>query len=325
MTASGDPFYILSIDGGGFRGVFAAHLLKRIEDTWRVTWPDRFHMFAGTSTGAILAAGLATGVSATDLLDFYLRHGPEVFARTFYSWLGGRGALSSRYCSRTLHSALTDCLPNKTLGEITVPLLIPSVDIGNGCVHVLKSAYDPEFTRDTTVPLVDAVMSSCSAPIYFDPHDGVEPYRLADGGLWANNPSLAAFIDAQYRCGRQRDSIRILSIGSGTSTIFYPRVYSTWSDRLFARFQGWGLLTRWKRKRLLDLILNLQSESTHNMLMLLLGENRHDPERLLRLSFKTDRALELDNTRVADDLISSADHTFTHHSAKIADFLNLRR
>lgn len=323
--SSSDPFYILAIDGGGFRGVFAAHLLKRIEDTWRVKWPDRFHMFAGTSTGAILATGLATGVSATDLLGFYRRHGSAVFAHTLRSWLGGRGALSSRYRSGTLLSALTDCLPTKTLGEISVPLLIPSVDIGNGCVHVLKSAYDPEFTRDVDVPLVDAVMSSCSAPIYFDPHDGVVPYRLADGGLWANNPSLAAFIDAQYRCGKDPTSIRILSIGSGTSTVFYPKASANWLARRITRLQGWGLVTRWKRKRLLDLILNLQSESTHNMLMLLLGEDRHSPKQILRLSFETDRPLELDNTRVADDLIGRADKLFTHSAAKIADFLNLRR
>lgn len=319
--SSSDPFYILAIDGGGFRGVFAAHLLKRIEDTWRVNWPDRFHMFAGTSTGAILAAGLATGVSAKNLLGFYKDHGPSVFRRRCF----GLGILGSRYGSSNLRTALADCLPDRTLGQITVPLLIPSVDIGNGCVHVLKSAFDPEFKRDTDVPLVDAVMASCSAPTYFDPHDGVAYYRLADGGLWANNPSLAAFIDAQYRCGQEPDSIRILSVGSGTSTVFYPKVPAGPLTRWLNGLQGWGVATRWKGKRLLDLILNLQSESTHNMLMLLLREDRHNPKQILRLSFETDRTLELDNTQEADDLVGRADKLFTHNAAKIADFLNLRR
>ena len=62
-----DLFYILSVDGGGFRGAFSAHLLKRMEETWSFAWRDRFQMFAGTSTGSILAAGLAAGLAANPL------------------------------------------------------------------------------------------------------------------------------------------------------------------------------------------------------------------------------------------------------------------
>lgn len=323
MPTRHEPFYILSVDGGGFRGLFAAHLLKRIEENWEVNWPEKFNMFAGTSTGAILAAGLATGQRAHTLLDFYRRHGKGVFRRQTRFWCGLGGFFSSRYRTDALKSGLRECLPDLTLGSIHVPLLMPSVDIGNGCVHVLKSGYDPEFTRDKSVPLVDAVLSSCSAPTYFDPHDGIAPYQLADGGLWANNPSLAAFIDAQVRCGRSPDSIRILSIGTGTGTVFYPKTLPGLSGRLIARLQGWGLCTRWKRKRLLDLILNLQSENTHNMLLLLLREDRHDPKQILRLTFRTDTNLELDNVHTADDLLGRADKTFTHHAAKIAAFLQL--
>ena len=85
------------------------------------------------------------------------------------------------------------------LGQVKIPLILPAVDIGNGCVHVLKSNYDPTFTRDYKVRVSDAVLASCSAPTYFDPIVIDDKYRLVDGGLWANNPSLVATIDAKYR------------------------------------------------------------------------------------------------------------------------------
>ncbi len=72
----GKPFYILSIDGGGFRGLFAAHLLKRMEEEWQIDWRNRFGLMAGTSTGAILTAGLACGKSAAQLgpVDIHIVH-----------------------------------------------------------------------------------------------------------------------------------------------------------------------------------------------------------------------------------------------------------
>ena len=73
------PFYILSIDGGGFRGLFAAHLLKRIEEAWQIDWRSRFRLLAGTSTGAILSAGLACGKTAVQLAEFYKTHGEAIF------------------------------------------------------------------------------------------------------------------------------------------------------------------------------------------------------------------------------------------------------
>ncbi len=188
---------ILSIDGGGYRGVFAAHVLRRIEQEFSASWQSDFSLIAGTSTGSIIAAGLACGVSARDICELYKLRGHEIFEKRPHSRLG---IAASRYSSSNLQSILTDVFGDKTLGEVKIPLLIPSTDIGNGRVHVLKSAYDPEFHRDPTVPIVDAILASCSAPTYFDPHVTGQ-YMLADGGLWANNPSLVAAVEAKKRLG----------------------------------------------------------------------------------------------------------------------------
>lgn len=191
-------FKILSIDGGGIRGVYPAHILRCIEERLQVNVVDTFDMIAGTSTGSIIAAGVATGVPAADIVAMYKEHGAGIFCnkRFVLPVKGVQPMFDSIYHARYLENVLTEVFQDKRLGDIEKPLLLPSTDIGNGCVHVLKSGYSKDFTRDNKVLVKDAVLASCSAPTYFDPRR-LNEYLLADGGLWANNPALAAVIDAQ--------------------------------------------------------------------------------------------------------------------------------
>lgn len=321
--ATDRPFLILSIDGGGYRGAYAAHILKRIEEEWAPDWRSLFGMFAGTSTGSILAAGLACGIPAEKLARVYEEHGSEIFRRRLRSRFDVLKILTSRYSNRALRSRLDEEFKDVTLGEVPVPLIIPAVDIGKGCVHVFKSKFKAGFVRDPGVRVVDAVLASCSAPTYFDPIELGRTYQLADGGLWANNPSLVASIDAHYRLQVSLAAIRVLSIGTGNSKAYYPRRGSWWRDYLFRSWQGWGLATRWRGSKLLDLILNLQADTAHNMLCLLFREDPQDPASVLRLTFESDLALPLDSTRKHPDWVSIADHTFTHNADRIKAFLGL--
>ncbi len=317
------PFYILSIDGGGYRGLFAAHILRRMEESWGLNWHQQFGMFAGTSTGSIIAAGLASNISAKKLSEFYITHGKKIFRKRWSSRLDFLKILTSKYSSTTLQSLLEDVLGSTTLGEVPVPLIIPAVDIGNGCVHVFKSKYADGFIRDPGVKLSEAVLASCSAPTYFDPHivDGM--YQLVDGGIWANNPSLVAVIDAQYRLKAPLSDIRVLSLGTGKSKTFYPRSEGWWKDWFIRSWQGWGFATRWKRSKLLDLILNLQSDSAHNMLCLLFNESPLASTRVFRMTFESDQCLPMDAVCHGDDWITRADHCFTHNAPKLKEFLGL--
>ncbi|MYC12760.1 MAG: patatin-like phospholipase family protein [Gemmatimonadetes bacterium] len=318
------PFYILSFDGGGFRGIFAAHILKRMEEEWQIDWQKQFGILAGASTGAILAAGLACNLTAAQLTKFYETHGRAIFTSRLRSRFDPFKLFTSRYSSRKLKELLEKELGDTLLGQVEIPLILPTVDIGNGCVHVLKSKYNNTFTRDCKVRVSDAVLASCSAPTYFDPVVIDDKYRLVDGGLWANNPSLVAAIDANYRLKIPLEDIRVLSIGTGKSKVFYPRSEDKFRDCLLRSWQGWGFVTRWKRSKFIDLILNLQSENAHNMLCLLFGESPLDSKQVLRLNFESDQPLPLDSVSKRDDWISVADHTFTHHSPKIAQFLSIK-
>ena len=130
-----------------------------------------------------------------------------------------------------------------TLGQIKTPLILPSVDIGNGCVHVFKSKYDNHFLRDPGVRVSDAVLASCAAPTYFDPVVIAGKYRLADGGLWANNPSLVAAIEAHYRLQVPLQRVKVLSIGTGKGNAFYPLRLNRLTRPPASQLAGLGL--RW--------------------------------------------------------------------------------
>ena len=182
---------ILAIDGGGFRGVYSAHLLKRMEEEFGVDWREDFALLAGTSTGSIIAASLAIGKSPSEVLSMYSKHGFDIFRKPFGLRLG---LFESKYPDSELRHVLNNFFGDSKLGDIETPLIIPATDIGNGCVHVFKSTYHNKFFRDKDVRLADAVLASCSAPTYFPPMllPGEQPYLLADGGLWANSPWIIA-------------------------------------------------------------------------------------------------------------------------------------
>jgi len=300
-------FRILTIDGGGLRGIYPAFILKRMEEEFKITWNKDFQLIAGTSTGSIIAAGLACGKSASDMLSLYEKHAQTIFHRRLFHRFG---LLGSRYHNNGLKIALDEAFGDIRLGEVCTPLIIPSTNIGNGCVHVFKSAYDPGFVRDKNVFVKDAVLASCSAPTYFDPCTVME-YALADGGLWANNPALVAAIDAKRRLKISLDQLSVLSLGTGTSKQFYPQ-----KKRWYFRFMGWGFATRWQRQNFIAMLLNLQSETATNMLGLLL-----DKSQILRLSFESDQPLPLDDLREIQDLKARADQSFTYNAHKIKKFI----
>lgn len=304
-------FKILSIDGGGIRGVYPAHILKCFEEKLGINLLESFDMIAGTSTGSIIAAGVACDIRATEIVNMYKEHGEDIFkkkkSRIPFKKLRNitQPLLESVYDCGSLYKVLKGVFNDSTLGQIAKPLILPATDVGNGGVHVFKSAYDPTFNRDRLVKVRDAVLASCSAPTYFDPHK-VDEYLLSDGGLWANNPALVAVIDAQKRLRINYDDIQVVSIGTGHSKVAYGLKYKG----------DWGLATGWRHKEFISFMLSLQSQSALNYLKLHLK-----PEQILRIDFESDTDLPLDDVSEIDNLISLADKNFTYGSKEISNFV----
>lgn len=209
---------ILSIDGGGIKGVFPAAFLASIEEEIDRPVAEYFDLIVGTSTGGIIAIGLGLGFSAHDLLNFYEREGPEIFG-------GNRGLRllksvnSSKYDSGPLRRALVGALGARKLGESNTRLVIPALDLESGRVHVKKTAHHARCERDFRDDAVDVAMATASAPTYFPTYRSQRGVPLIDGGVWANNPSGVAAVEAIGVLGWQQGSINLLSVGCTDSLL----------------------------------------------------------------------------------------------------------
>ena len=293
-----NAFHILALDGGGTRGIYSAQILASIEQATGAPIKKQFDLIAGTSTGSIVAGAVAAGIPMAKIVELFRTESPRIFRKRWFSWLH----VQSKYPRPPLGQIVRSYLPDVTLGEISTPLMITSSDISTGGVHVFKSRYLKDlgepYVRDGYVALSDAILASCVAPTYFDPMP-VGDFLLADGGLWANNPSIIALTEAVSKFGRLVSEVRILSIGTGHSVSLYTE------HRL------WGLLTGWGRRKLVSYVLRLQSDASANMAKLLLAD------RYLRL----DPEIEpwgLDDTKHLDSLKALATRDFTQRSEAIA-------
>ena len=260
-------FHILALDGGGARGIYSAQVLAHMEGTLNIPIRDCFDLIAGTSTGSIIAGAATTGIPLKEVVELFDEHASRIFPKR-----GPRlGLLGSKYSRRPLEEVVRGCLPDVTLGEISAPLLITSSNISTGDVQVFKSRYMEElgepYVRDRDTPLVEAILASSAAPSFFDPVQ-IDESLLADGGLWANNPSILAVAEALSKFNRTVEQIHVLSVGTG-----HPA-------KMYTPSRSWGLATGWGHRKLVSYFLNLQSQSSTNMAGLILGKRyiRLDPE-----------------------------------------------
>ncbi|WP_353270574.1 patatin-like phospholipase family protein [Wolbachia endosymbiont (group A) of Hedychridium roseum] len=206
--------YILSVDGGGIRGIIPAIILAEIEKRTRKRVAEIFDLIAGTSTGGIVVAGLCKKdkpqYSANDLVEFYREYGPYIFKSSFFR----RSILSWFHCAQYPHKNIESVL-DKYFGEDILKktlsnLLITSYDINNNCPFFFKS------WKEGNIKLKDALRATTAAPTYFIPkHLKINQIDrvLVDGGVFANNPAACA-----YASGKRlfpNDDILLLSIGTG--------------------------------------------------------------------------------------------------------------
>ena len=301
--AQDSAFHVLALDGGGARGIYSAQILACIEQLKGAPVKEHFDLIAGTSTGSIIAGAAAVGIPMARVVELFADESPRIFRKR---WLGSFH-IRSKYSRRSLEQVVRTCVSGLTLGEITTPLMILGSDISTGGVHVFKSRYMKDlgepYVRDADVVLSDAILASCAAPTYFDPVP-VGDFLLADGGLWANNPSIMALTESVSKFRRSVEQVRILSIGTGHAV------------NLYSQKRLWGLITGWGREKLVSYVLRLQSDASANMAKLLLADRylRIDPEI---------EAWDLDDIEHLDNLKALATKDFALRSEAIMN--NLKR
>ena len=218
----GKPFKILSLDGGGIRGLYTACLLQKIEyellDSGNVG--QYFDLIAGTSTGGIIAVGLGFSVPTNKIVDLYLRQGeaifpPKIYERSKSSWRQFfRDALAPRYDHRPLEAALYGVFGERTLGESKSRLVIPSCMIPKSEVAVFKTDHHTDYKRDHKMFAWEVCRATSAAPTFFAGHER-NGRMFVDGGLWANNPIMVAVTEALSCFDLVPSQIQVLSIGTG--------------------------------------------------------------------------------------------------------------
>ena len=213
---------ILSIDGGGIRGVFPAAYLAHLENELDRPLHEYFDLIAGTSTGGIIAIGLAMGITANEILELYESRGAAIFSQQRTGLAGWVercvrkfkwAVWGPKYDPEALRIALTDVLGQRKIGEAKTRLLIPAWHQQLNTVYIFKTAHHERLRTDYKEPASDAAMATAAAPTYFREFITSRDVGLVDGGVWANNPTGIAVAEGIGTLGWKPSEIRVLSIG----------------------------------------------------------------------------------------------------------------
>lgn len=269
------PVRILSIDGGGIRGIIPALVLSRLEAIAQKPVAQLFDLIAGTSTGGILALGLTLPArdnssepkySASDLVSLYTEDGPEIFSRSLWRRaISVDGLTDQKFTSKGIEDTLKSRFQDTALRDALVPVLVTAYEIERRKPFLFRSLYAqnpprPDETFD--FPMWQVARATSAAPTYFEPfllktQGPDESYALVDGGVYANNPGMCAWADARAQYPRR--PIVMLSLGTGELT--RPILHDEAKD--------WGL-AGWARP-VLDVMFDGVSNVVDHQLQQLLG------------------------------------------------------
>ena len=254
------PCQVLSLDGGGLKGIFSAAVLAHIEADLGINIRDHFDLITGTSTGGIIAIGLGLGLRPREILDFYLNEGPFIFPQNVLvsPLRRARHWFLHKFDAAILEKALRRTFGDRRLGDCTKRLVIPSYSLAANDVYLFKTPHHPRLR----FPAWQAALATASAPTFFQAAKNPDHQRLVDGGIWANNPSMVGLTEAHATLGCPLEQVSILNIGSSTECKEWPKR------------RDWGGKVSWAAD-VTDLIMSSQSQAISKQCGLLLRERFH--------------------------------------------------
>lgn len=258
---------ILSIDGGGIRGIIPGQILVILEEKLKektgnpdARIADFFDFVAGTSTGGILTcAYLMPGTTdqgqnlrpkfdAGQVVDLYLKNGGDIFNVTLGHKLRTMGGvLDEKYSQSGLERALDNYFGDTKLSELLKPCLITSYDIKHRMGHFFTQ-HDAIRKKGWDFPVREVARATSAAPTYFECSNvksvSEVSYPLIDGGVFVNNPTLCAFAEVYNEYKTSPDKMVVLSLGTGFSKKEYD----------YEKAKDWGMI-QWV-KPLIDIMMS---------------------------------------------------------------------
>jgi patatin-like phospholipase/acyl hydrolase len=269
---------ILSIDGGGIKGLYSLYVLQQIEEKYCKdgTLSDYFDMICGTSTGGLIALGIASGKKISEIIKLYEDNAKAIFPAYSYTnpfakafWKPVyfmRQLCGSKYNNQALMDAIDDFFSETTMHQSQNLLCIPSYQLETDRNIVFKYPHHEDLVRDGEIKMRDVALATSAAPTYFPAHY-FESDKLSghfvDGGLWANNPTFVGINEAcRYFIGKDREyhDVEILSIGNiQVNSNPIPSYEKSWWQKLL------GIDTCWNISRvpkLINILFSSNSKAT---------------------------------------------------------------
>lgn len=264
---------ILSIDGGGIRGIIPGQIMVALEEKLKVQTAnenvrlaDYFDFFAGTSTGGILTCislcpseddPKKAKFSAKEAVDLYLNHGAEIFDRnSIQKIINPNGLFDEIYNYFPLENLLEKYFGDLKLSQLVKPCIIPAYDIDNRSSHFFAQHDYIKYGAGKDFLVKDVCRATSAAPTYFEAArirsmSGVT-YPLIDGGVFANNPTLCAYSEVRNAVDNPTAAdMFIVSIGTGSQHASYK----------YERAKDWGKIG-WIQP-VIDIMMAGASETTN--------------------------------------------------------------
>lgn len=234
------PYTLLSFDGGGIRGYISARILAALDVQTGGSLMARVQGLCGTSTGSLIALGLASGMTAAELVKLYRDNATEIFSPRKESGLGKLEDEAAKhlglpdphllfhpkYEGSGLRRVITSVLSDARMKDAGRDVAINAARLWDATLQPARwhaataTSFEPEFADDQ---MVDLAMASAAAPTFFPPHEIPGKGYFADGGTFANNPVLNCFV-ALRRAGKvqQLEDLEVVSIGTGLAPTSMP-------------------------------------------------------------------------------------------------------
>ncbi len=290
-------YRVLTIDGGGIRGLVSTILLQRLVASPGLSnLLGQVDLIAGTSTGGLLALAIAHGIPLADIRDLYVRKGPDIFDDSWLDDLLDLGKIGGAdYDNKNLKREVKELFGDTTLGQLRKRVLIASFDLDNQDPDPKKRTWKPKLFHNFPGPGNDrgllarqVALYTSAAPTFFPSIDG-----FVDGGVYANNPSMCALAqtqDRRYRPTPALNDVRLFSLGTGTSLEYVK-----------GQTHDWGY-AQWAKP-----LINLMLEGTAGIADFQCGQILEERYHRLAPNFPPGTSVPLDDVKKISYLIEFAE------------------
>jgi patatin-like phospholipase/acyl hydrolase len=316
-------FRILAIDGGGILGLYSAKIIEFIKKEFLKSTElyDYFDLITGCSTGGIIALGISGGIEIDRIVEFYEKYGSQIFPnnKLNHGLSSLRIFFQNKYSNIYFEKVVTKFFDDLKISDARCKLCIPVIDAANCQPIVFKTSHHPSLSRDNNLLMKDVALATSAAPTFFPLYSFGNYSALVDGGLWQNNPSLIAVIEAcNLFVGDNKayDEIEILSIGNPHTNINKTISFRNNTSSLF----------KWK-SNLIELPMKVSSKSIDQILSFLQKNNSLYIKKYLRLATQnipTDRykfSIDFASKEAIKEIMNLAYTDFYKEKKNINEFL----